>query len=343
MPQPPASALLDTLGILAGADKSSLRWDYLRHYQEKFRPWRDAEFNLIEIGVSGGHSLHMWSRFFTQATIIGIDINETACRAASDRIHIEIGSQADPQFLESLAKRHPPSIVIDDGSHESEHILISFRHLFAHLVPGGWYVVEDLNITGGLDGAPCTPHALFAASARALMDRRMGTHPEPALMQQIDSVDFAPGIAFIRKSDPAARAGRLNRAADLAARTAHPNNFHWLAEMLRQDAGKLDQAESAARHAVALHPGAAVYRIGLSEILERRNDHAGAIEAARDGVRLEPDSFHSHLRLGEVLVNAGDTAQAVPALKQAMSLASEAVSRHIASRFAGVLGGAEPI
>lgn len=314
--------------------------DYLRHYEEKFRPWRDAEFNLIEIGVAGGHSLQMWSRFFTQATIIGVDINETARHAASDRIHIEIGSQADPQFLESLAKRHPPSIVIDDGSHESEHILISFRHLFPHLTPGGWYVVEDLNITGGLDQAPCTPHALFAACARALMDRRVDTHPEPALMEQIDAVDFAPGIAFIRKIDTAARAARLHLAAEMASRTVHPNNFHWLAETLRQHEGKLDQAEQAARHAVALHPGAAVYRIGLSEILERRKDHAGAIEAARDGVRLEPDSFHTHLRLGEALVAIGDTAQAVPALKHAMSLAPEAVSRYIATRFAMVLSEA---
>jgi hypothetical protein len=48
--------LLDTFGVLAATDKACIGWDYLRHYEECFLPWRDAKFNLIEIGVGGGHS-----------------------------------------------------------------------------------------------------------------------------------------------------------------------------------------------------------------------------------------------------------------------------------------------
>ena len=32
---------LDQLGIIGGTDKSCLRWDYLRQYQEVFRDWAD--------------------------------------------------------------------------------------------------------------------------------------------------------------------------------------------------------------------------------------------------------------------------------------------------------------
>ena len=46
-------------GALAGTDKSSSVswcWDYLRHYEELFRPFRDQPINLLEIGVASGAS-----------------------------------------------------------------------------------------------------------------------------------------------------------------------------------------------------------------------------------------------------------------------------------------------
>jgi hypothetical protein len=65
------AGVLDDIGILEGTDKTSLRWDYLRQYQEIFRDFRDQEFNLIEIGVASGSSVFTWRKFFTRATIVG--------------------------------------------------------------------------------------------------------------------------------------------------------------------------------------------------------------------------------------------------------------------------------
>ncbi len=36
-------------------------------------------------------------------------------------------------------------MIIDDGSHISEHIITSFKTLFPHLKKGGLYFVEDLH------------------------------------------------------------------------------------------------------------------------------------------------------------------------------------------------------
>src|SRR6266576_2946332 len=66
---------LDWMGIAEGTDKSSLGGDYLRHYEERFGKLRDAELNLIEIGVLDGASLRMWVKFFSKAQIVGVDIN----------------------------------------------------------------------------------------------------------------------------------------------------------------------------------------------------------------------------------------------------------------------------
>ena len=36
-------------------------------------------------------------------------------------------------------------VIIDDGSHESEHILTSLKTLFPRLKTGGYYFIEDLH------------------------------------------------------------------------------------------------------------------------------------------------------------------------------------------------------
>jgi tetratricopeptide (TPR) repeat protein len=320
--------LLDTFGILLATDKSSLRWDYLRHYEPLFAPLRDAPINLLELGVGGGNSLMMWERFFSQATIIGIDIAESARRAAGGRRVVDIGSQTDTAFLDALCDRYPPTIIVDDGSHQAPHIMASFRHLFPKLPPGGWYAIEDLSITGSMHDVPLTPHDFFAQTALALMHRRPGTHPDPGLLAQIDRVQFAPGLVFVQKKHLPERQAWLPHAADLARRTTNPNNYHWLAEVLMDECGDLAGAEVAARRAAELHPAAAVYHLGLTRVLERKGDLAAAIAAARDATTAEPNNFQCHLRLGELLARSGAMAAAADSLQRAVEVAPEHLRRH---------------
>lgn len=89
----------------------------------------------------------MWQRFFGPlATIVGIDINPDCAKHEELGIHVRIGDQSDPKFLDSIISEFgQPDIVVDDGSHMMNHITKSFQHLYPKLSKNGLYVVEDLH------------------------------------------------------------------------------------------------------------------------------------------------------------------------------------------------------
>lgn len=132
---------------------------YFPIYERHLSPWRNKTLTFIEIGVLKGGSLQMWQRFFGPlATIIGIDINPECKKYEERGIHIRIGDQGDPKFLESItAEFGQPDIVLDDGSHMMKHITKSFEFLYPKLSKNGLYIVEDLHTAywedhgGGID------------------------------------------------------------------------------------------------------------------------------------------------------------------------------------------------
>src|SRR4051794_1124660 len=115
--------LLDTLGLRFGTDKSSAGHDYLDRYDDLLAGLRHANINFIEIGVFNGQSLASWESYFTNATIIGIDVNPECQRFQGGRSRVMIGSQDDPAFLFDVARQYPPTVVLDDGSHNGHHVI----------------------------------------------------------------------------------------------------------------------------------------------------------------------------------------------------------------------------
>jgi len=135
---------LNEFGLKYGTDKSSLVHDYLRKYTKHLPYHRFETIKILEIGILNGESLRTWKDYFYNATIIGIDINEECKKHEEDRIIVEIGSQADKNFLDSVIKKYGPfNIIIDDGSHMCGHVIFSFENLIDSVVSEGCYVVED--------------------------------------------------------------------------------------------------------------------------------------------------------------------------------------------------------
>lgn len=141
---------LDEIGLKFGTDKSSIHHNYLSFYSEYFDFIRNKSLKILEIGVFNGASLATWESYFTNAQIIGADIDPKVRKFARNRIHIEVMDQSNLQDLANIATLHGPfDIIIDDGSHIWDHQICSFRSLFPFLRDGGYYIIEDLQTNYG--------------------------------------------------------------------------------------------------------------------------------------------------------------------------------------------------
>jgi hypothetical protein len=124
---------------------------YFRIYEAIFAPYRDRALRILEIGIYQGASLRLWRSYFQnpKTIIVGIDIDQSCIRFDSpgENVHVCIGNQADPDFLDEVTRKYGPfDIIIDDGSHHSSHLIQSFNHLFiGALKNDGIYFAEDLH------------------------------------------------------------------------------------------------------------------------------------------------------------------------------------------------------
>lgn len=132
---------LDEIGLKYNTDKSSRSHGYLDFY-EKYFPKPDFTGRILEIGVMDGLSLRMWSEYYPEAEIIGIDIKEPQPLFLPN----VIWAKADGTKEEETKRLGMFDIIIDDGSHKTSEQIKSFEHLFKNqLNKDGIYIVEDLH------------------------------------------------------------------------------------------------------------------------------------------------------------------------------------------------------
>lgn len=137
---------LDQIATKYGTDKASWRHNYTKVYEKYFEPLRNKPLRILEIGVLYGNSLKTWLEYFSNATIIGVDISPQCWQSDNSRCIIVNGNQNDVNFLTFLCKVYGPfDIIIDDGCHMMASQQISMSVLWSALLPGGMYVIEDLH------------------------------------------------------------------------------------------------------------------------------------------------------------------------------------------------------
>ena len=79
-------------------------------------------------------------------TIIGIDIDPACANFATEpNVSIRIGDASDPAALDRMLADAEFDVIIDDGSHRSDHVVATFNACFGRLGLGGLYIVEDLH------------------------------------------------------------------------------------------------------------------------------------------------------------------------------------------------------
>lgn len=143
---------LEKLATKYGSDKHGSHY-YMQHYARYFERFRKQPVHVLEIGIggygdpyAGGSSLKMWRDYFPKGHIYGLDISPKN-GLEEERIHILQGSQTNVRDLARVLEAPGEArydIIIDDGSHENDHVILTFEMLFPHLSPKGIYVIEDV-------------------------------------------------------------------------------------------------------------------------------------------------------------------------------------------------------
>ncbi|MFQ6329972.1 class I SAM-dependent methyltransferase [Nocardia sp. CWNU-33] len=207
---------LGALSLRFGSDKWGGHW-YTEHYERHFAPLRNSRVRLLELGIGGyqapnvgGASLRIWKQYFRRGMVYGLDYFDKS-GIAEPRLQPLQGDQGDPALLAELGGSLGLfDIIIDDGSHISGDVIASFEALFAHVRPGGLYVVEDTQTSywtgwGGssteLD-SPATTVGYLKTLVDALhhqeFEKDAGRQPRPH-DEWIGAVHFYHNIVVIEK------------------------------------------------------------------------------------------------------------------------------------------------
>ncbi len=202
---------LDKLGQKYGTDKSSKVHDYLRKYEFFLNKWKNADINVLELGILEGGSLNMWGEYFPNATIYGVDITEECTRFEGENRKVLIQDLSDENRLADLGKIHP-SIIIDDASHFWSHQIKALYQLLPLLQNGGVYILEDLGTSFSsyrnmnYDDASISAYDFCSAIAEVVASGEMlrNTHLRAVLQSLKQEIEFLAQqismISFIHES-----------------------------------------------------------------------------------------------------------------------------------------------
>lgn len=216
---PPASrqacASLDDFGVFYGTDKSSLLHNICALYEEYLGKFKDRSFNLYEFGVHEGASLNMWAAFFPKAKIYGVDPNAAPYqeRLCLENIALILHDAFDYAEIRKLLLANPPLVIIDDATHYWSHQIKAFETYFPCLLPGGYYIVEDLETSFAdfrkgiwADQKEDAFSWFLALAAHVTGQMSRGLHPltedsaiESGLVSTVESVTFIKNSALIKK------------------------------------------------------------------------------------------------------------------------------------------------
>ena len=118
---------------------------YIEIYEQLLTPYRNNS-TILEIGIAGGYSLHMWKEYFINSQICGVDVSFDAVsnpNLNSKDYTIFHSDATTPEFL-NLIQDITFDVIIDDGSHIFQHQITSFNLLKSKIRKGGIYIIEDV-------------------------------------------------------------------------------------------------------------------------------------------------------------------------------------------------------
>jgi len=131
------------------------KWMFLQYhsyiegfYEEHFAKYRDKENTILEIGIDTGGSIALWHEYFSNSTILGIDIKKERVAIEYDEdkldraVYAYVKDAYDPIFANTLGSF---DIIIDDGPHTYESQEKAIDLYLPKLKLNGLLVIEDIS------------------------------------------------------------------------------------------------------------------------------------------------------------------------------------------------------
>lgn len=199
-------------GILQGLDKRTVKWNtYFNDYEKHLVKYVQQNPIVLEIGVAEGGSLEMWSKYFINGEIHGMDLDERIInyKYSQPNIYCHHGDQGSTDYWEFFNKSSNImfDVIIDDGSHVNSHQIMTLINLFPRLKEGGTYVIEDTHTSywkpygGGL-----LQQGTFIETVKTLIDFLHRQHIEVApnpkmeeVFKDLKSIQFYNSMVVLEK------------------------------------------------------------------------------------------------------------------------------------------------
>lgn len=122
---------------------------YIESYDKLFEPYKDKKINLLEIGNHNGGSLRLWNDYFSDATMVGLEIEEREPLKHFDDIsNVTVHQNTSATSFETIRMIEDLGvefdIIIDDGSHHPNDQIFTCKFWSKFLKDGGVMVIEDV-------------------------------------------------------------------------------------------------------------------------------------------------------------------------------------------------------
>jgi SAM-dependent methyltransferase len=150
------------VGLVNSLNPDRKPHNYSRIYNQLFFGRRDAIKDVLECGIGSnnstvtgfmgldaqvGASLRVWRAFFTNAQIVGVDIDKESL-FSEDRISTFQVDQLSAESIFNFKNKIGSlkfDLIVDDGLHSYPAGVSFFEGTYSLLRPGGIYVIEDVH------------------------------------------------------------------------------------------------------------------------------------------------------------------------------------------------------
>ena len=117
---------------------------YMPIYDKLFQYYRDENINVLEIGVQKGGSLYLWSKYFQNASVFGIDIEDSPDWLKDISNITTFKENAYSRKGTNLFDDKTLDILIDDGPHTLDSMKYIARNYLYKMKKYGIVIIEDI-------------------------------------------------------------------------------------------------------------------------------------------------------------------------------------------------------